>query len=61
MTAQQTILVTGGASGVGFAIVQAIREQCWGEVVADAGTNSDDAVERTCRLARMLMWVRRRG
>jgi NAD(P)-dependent dehydrogenase (short-subunit alcohol dehydrogenase family) len=35
MTAQKTILVTGGASGIGFAIVQAILEQGWRVVVAD--------------------------
>jgi NAD(P)-dependent dehydrogenase (short-subunit alcohol dehydrogenase family) len=35
MTTQNTILVTGGASGIGFAIVQAILEQGWHVVVAD--------------------------
>jgi NAD(P)-dependent dehydrogenase (short-subunit alcohol dehydrogenase family) len=40
MIAQKTILVTGGASGIGFAIVQAILEQRWRVVVADVDPNN---------------------
>ena len=47
MTAQQTILVTGGASGIGFAIVQAILEQRWRAVVADVDPKSLDRARET--------------
>ena len=35
MTTTHTIFVTGGASGIGFAIVQAIMERGWRVIVAD--------------------------
>lgn len=38
----QLILVTGGASGIGFAIVQAIVEQGWHVVVADVQQDNLD-------------------
>jgi len=42
MTMQNTVLVTGGASGIGFAIVQAILEQGWSAVVADVDPSNLD-------------------
>jgi NAD(P)-dependent dehydrogenase (short-subunit alcohol dehydrogenase family) len=35
MTRQQTILVTGGASGIGLAIVEAVLAEGWRAIVAD--------------------------
>lgn len=35
MTREQTILVTGGASGIGFAIVEAILAEGWRVIVSD--------------------------
>jgi NAD(P)-dependent dehydrogenase (short-subunit alcohol dehydrogenase family) len=35
MSAQQTIFVTGGASGIGFAIVEAVLEQGWRAIIVD--------------------------
>ena len=35
MSQQQTVLVTGGASGIGFAIVKAVLAEGWRAVVAD--------------------------
>lgn len=35
MTDQQTILVTGGASGIGFAVVKAVLAEGWRAIVAD--------------------------
>lgn len=42
MTTQQTILVTGGASGIGFAIVQAVVEQGWRVVIWDVNQDNLD-------------------
>jgi NAD(P)-dependent dehydrogenase (short-subunit alcohol dehydrogenase family) len=42
MTDQQTVFVTGGASGIGFAIVQAALAEGWRAIVADVQqTNLD--------------------
>jgi NAD(P)-dependent dehydrogenase (short-subunit alcohol dehydrogenase family) len=50
MTTHNTILVTGGASGIGFAIVQAIVERGWQVVVADVDpANLDQAREQLAR------------
>ena len=38
--AQQTVLVTGGASGIGFAVVEAILAEGWRAVVADLNAES---------------------
>lgn len=38
--AQQTVLVTGGASGIGLAVVQAILAEGWRVVVADLNAES---------------------
>ena len=47
MTMKQTIFVTGGASGIGFAIVQATLAQGWQVVVADANqTHLDQARDK---------------
>jgi NAD(P)-dependent dehydrogenase (short-subunit alcohol dehydrogenase family) len=47
---QDTILVTGGASGIGFAIVQAIVERGWQVIVADIEpANLDRAREQLAR------------
>src|ERR687895_2596715 len=35
MTDQQTVLVTGGASGIGLAIVEAVLTEGWRAIVAD--------------------------
>src|SRR5690349_16398682 len=35
MSQQQTVLVTGGASGIGFAIVEAVLAEGWRAIVAD--------------------------
>src|SRR5262245_151953 len=42
MTTKQSILVTGGASGIGLAIVQAIVERGWTVTVADVNSDSLD-------------------
>jgi NAD(P)-dependent dehydrogenase (short-subunit alcohol dehydrogenase family) len=44
MAVQKTVLVTGGASGIGLAIGQAILEQGWRVVLADMDPNSLDRV-----------------
>ncbi len=46
MTAQPTILVTGGASGIGFAIVQAVLAEGWRAVVADIDAHNLDATRK---------------
>lgn len=43
---QNTIFVTGGASGIGLAIVQAIVEQGWQVVVADVEPDNLDRARR---------------
>jgi NAD(P)-dependent dehydrogenase (short-subunit alcohol dehydrogenase family) len=42
MTAQQTVFVTGGASGIGLAVVRAALEQGWHVVVADLDAGNLD-------------------
>src|SRR3954451_796428 len=50
MSTQNTMLVTGGASGIGFAIVEAVLEQGWHVVVADVDSgNLDRAREGLAR------------
>ncbi len=47
MTTQNTIFITGGASGIGLAIAQAVVERGWQVVVADVEPNNlDGARER---------------
>ena len=41
MTTPKTVLVTGGASGIGLAIVNAVLAQGWRAVVADVNTPGD--------------------
>lgn len=46
MTKQETVFVTGGASGIGLAIAQAVLDEGWQVVVADLEqTNLDQARE----------------
>jgi NAD(P)-dependent dehydrogenase (short-subunit alcohol dehydrogenase family) len=47
MSAQPTILVTGGASGIGFAIVEAVLAEGWRAVAADIEPRSLDATRKT--------------
>lgn len=42
MSQEQTVLVTGGASGIGLAIVEAILAEGWCAVIADLDSNSLD-------------------
>jgi NAD(P)-dependent dehydrogenase (short-subunit alcohol dehydrogenase family) len=35
MAQQQTVIVTGGASGIGLAVVEAILAEGWRAIVAD--------------------------
>ncbi|MET4291197.1 NAD(P)-dependent dehydrogenase (short-subunit alcohol dehydrogenase family) [Bradyrhizobium sp. LB8.2] len=42
MTGQQTILVTGGASGIGLAVVEAVLAEGWWAIVADMDQRSLD-------------------
>ena len=49
MTTQSTILVTGGASGIGFAIVQAILAEGWRVVVADVDRANLERVRENLR------------
>ena len=46
MTTEPIVLVTGGASGIGLAIVQAIVEQGWHAVIADLSPAALDAPPR---------------
>ena len=46
MTMTKTILVTGGASGIGLAIVQAILEHGWQAMVADVDPDSLDRARK---------------
>jgi NAD(P)-dependent dehydrogenase (short-subunit alcohol dehydrogenase family) len=47
MSAQSTILVTGGASGIGFAIVEAALAEGWRTVVADINVRNLEAARKT--------------
>ena len=47
MSAQETVLVTGGASGIGFAVVEAVLARGWRAIVADR----DEASLDRCRTA----------
>jgi NAD(P)-dependent dehydrogenase (short-subunit alcohol dehydrogenase family) len=47
MTVQPTIFVTGGASGIGFAVVEAIRAEGWRAIVADIDRRNLDATRKT--------------
>jgi NAD(P)-dependent dehydrogenase (short-subunit alcohol dehydrogenase family) len=47
MSAQPTILVTGGASGIGLAIVEAVLAEGWRAVIADVAAGNLDAVRKT--------------
>jgi NAD(P)-dependent dehydrogenase (short-subunit alcohol dehydrogenase family) len=42
MADQQTVLVTGGASGIGLAIVKAVLAEGWRAFVADVNQTSLD-------------------
>ncbi len=46
MAATSTILVTGGASGIGLAIVEAILAEGWGAVVIDIDQSNLDAARK---------------
>jgi NAD(P)-dependent dehydrogenase (short-subunit alcohol dehydrogenase family) len=58
MTTQETVFVTGGASGIGLAIVEAVLEKGWRAVVVDRDERSLDqsraALERFGDQARFL-------
>jgi NAD(P)-dependent dehydrogenase (short-subunit alcohol dehydrogenase family) len=58
MADQGTVLVTGGASGIGFAIVEAAARQGWRVIVADA--SEDRLAEARERLAphRASVWLK---
>jgi len=47
MAVQPTIFVTGGASGIGFAIVEAIRAEGWRAIIADVDLRNLDATHKT--------------
>ncbi|GJD49684.1 Dihydroanticapsin 7-dehydrogenase [Methylobacterium crusticola] len=47
MTHQQTVLITGGASGIGLAIVAAVLAEGWRAVVADLDERSLDRARET--------------
>ncbi|HZW47489.1 MAG TPA: SDR family NAD(P)-dependent oxidoreductase, partial [Microvirga sp.] len=40
MPKQETVFVTGGASGIGFAIVEAVLEKCWRVIIVDRAEES---------------------
>jgi NAD(P)-dependent dehydrogenase (short-subunit alcohol dehydrogenase family) len=46
MSVQSTILVTGGASGIGFAIVEAALAEGWRAVVADVAPSNLDVAHK---------------
>jgi NAD(P)-dependent dehydrogenase (short-subunit alcohol dehydrogenase family) len=59
MSKQQTIFVTGGASGIGLAIVRAIAEEGWRVIVCDLDqSNLDRAREMLARVNGLLNFER---
>jgi len=55
MSRQETVFVTGGASGIGLAIVQAVLAEGWRAVVADLAQLNLDQARETLRGSRDLV------
>jgi NAD(P)-dependent dehydrogenase (short-subunit alcohol dehydrogenase family) len=47
MSRQEAVFITGGASGIGFAIVEAVLEQGWRAMIADHNEQSLDRSRET--------------